>query len=59
MIVDDYEDDDDFDGASSLSNNVFMEIQSTVAFKEVDIDKLLQTTTLDEFLRGLYNNQGG
>lgn len=59
MIVDDYEDEDDFDGASSLSNNVFMEIQSTVAFKEVDIDKLLQTTTLDEFLRGLYNNQGG
>lgn len=31
-----------------------MELQSTVAFKEVDIDQMLQHTTLDDFLRGLY-----
>lgn len=37
-----------------LSNFVFMELQSTVAFKEVDIDQMLQHTTLDDFLRGLY-----
>jgi hypothetical protein len=31
-----------------------MELQSTVAFKEIDIDKMLEHTTLDDFLRGLY-----
>jgi len=35
--VDDY-DNDDFEGKS---NYVFMELQSTVAFKEIDIDKML------------------
>jgi len=31
-----------------------MELQSTVAFKEIDIDQMLKHTTLDDFLRGLY-----
>lgn len=31
-----------------------MELQSTVAFKEIDIDKMLEHTSLDDFLRGLY-----
>jgi hypothetical protein len=31
-----------------------MELQSTVAFKEIDIDKMLQHTTMEDFLRGLY-----
>ncbi len=33
-----------------------MELQSTVAFREIDIDKMLEHTTLDDFLRGLYVN---
>jgi len=37
-----------------MANYVYMELQSTVAFKEVDIDEMLQHTTLDDFLRGLY-----
>ncbi len=37
-----------------LQNYVYMELQSTVAFKEIDIDQMLQHTTLDDFLRGLY-----
>jgi hypothetical protein len=31
-----------------------MELQSTVAFREIDIDQMLKHTTLDDFLRGLY-----
>ena len=43
--------DEDFD---ALGNHVYMELQSTVAFKEVDIDQMLQHTSMDDFLRGLY-----
>lgn len=52
---DDFED-DDMDGRQ---NNVFMEIQSTVSFREIDIDKMLEHTTLDDFLKGLYVNSLG
>lgn len=50
MNVDDG-DDEDFD---SMGNHIYMELQSTVAFKEVDIDQMLQHTSMDDFLRGLY-----
>jgi len=36
-----------------------MELQSTVSFKEIDIDKMLEQTSLDDFLRGLYVNSIG
>ena len=54
--IDDGDDDDNFEGKS---NYVYMELQSTVAFKEVDIDKMLEHTTLDDFLKGLYVNSIG
>lgn len=44
----------DEEGLDGMGNFVYMELQSTVAFKEVDIDEMLQHTTLDDFLRGLY-----
>ena len=44
----------DEEGIDGMGNYVYMELQSTVAFKEVDIDEMLQHTTLDDFLRGLY-----
>lgn len=44
-------DEEDFD---SMGNHIYMELQSTVAFKEVDIDQMLQHTSMDDFLRGLY-----
>lgn len=31
-----------------------MELRSTVAFKSIDIDQMLQHTTMEDFLRGLY-----
>lgn len=54
--VDDFYDDDDFEGKS---NHLYMELQSTVAFKEIDIDKMLQHTSLDDFMRGLYTKAAG
>lgn len=51
VYLDDQMDEEGIDG---MGNYVYMELQSTVAFKEVDIDEMLQHTTLDDFLRGLY-----
>jgi hypothetical protein len=36
-----------------------MELGSTVSFKDIDIDKMMEHTTLDDFLKGLYINQAG
>ena len=51
--IDDGQEDDLEDRPSYL----YMELQSTAMFKDVDIDKMLQHTTLDDFLRGLYVNK--
>ena len=51
LNVDDDLDDDDIEGKS---NFLTMELQSTVAFKEIDIDTMLKHTTLDDLMRGLY-----
>ena len=34
-----------------------MELKSTASFKDVDIDAMLEHTTFDEFMRGLYNSR--
>lgn len=48
---------DDDDGEEiDTDQHIYMELQSTVSFKEIDIDKMLEHTTLDDFLRGLYIN---
>lgn len=49
--VEDHDEDEPMEG---LANYIYMELQSTVAFKEIDIDQMLQHTSLDDFLRGLY-----
>jgi translation initiation factor IF-3 len=33
---------------------IFMELESTASFKDIDIDKMLEHTTMDDFMRGLY-----
>lgn len=35
-------------------SQVYMELQSTVNFKNFDIDSMLESTNLDDFLKGLY-----
>jgi hypothetical protein len=34
-----------------------MELKSTASFKDVDIDTMLEHTTFDEFMKGLYVNK--
>jgi hypothetical protein len=34
-----------------------MELRSTSTFKDIDIDKMLETTSFDEFMHGLYINK--
>lgn len=53
--IDDSDAEDEDEGPSYL----MIELTSTVAFKEVDIDKMLEHTTLDDFLKGLYLNIPG
>lgn len=36
---------------------IYMELKSTAAFKDIDIDSLLETTTFDEFMKGLYTTK--
>jgi len=31
-----------------------MELKSTASFKDIDIDAMLEHTTFDEFMKGLY-----
>ena len=50
------EEDEDLeeDEYESKANYLFMELQSTVSFKEIDIDAMIEHTSLDDFVRGLY-----
>ena len=49
----DLEDDSgDFDLASK--SYIYMELESTTNFKDIDVDKMLEHTTMDDFMRGLY-----
>lgn len=49
--VDDDNYDDDLEGRPSY---IYMELESTASFKDIDIDKMLEHTTMDDFMRGLY-----
>jgi len=42
------------DDPSERPSYLKMELHSTVSFKEIDIDKMLEHTTIDDFLSGLY-----
>ena len=51
MIEEENYDEDDGNRASYL----YMELQSTSAFKEIDIDSMLEHTTMEDFMKGLYS----
>ena len=34
-----------------------MELKSTTSFKDIDIDQMLEHTTFDDFMKGLYVNK--
>jgi hypothetical protein len=47
-------DEDNFEDETDRPTYLYMELQSTSSFKDIDIDKMLEHTTLDDFMRGLY-----
>lgn len=47
-------DDEDLDNQPEF---LIMELRSTAAFKDVDVDTMLEQTNFDEFMRGLYFNR--
>jgi hypothetical protein len=34
-----------------------MELKSTASFKDIDVDAMLEHTTFDQFMKGLYMNK--
>ena len=46
--------DDSADFDMSSKSYIYMELESTTNFKDIDIDKMLEHTTMDDFMRGLY-----
>ena len=55
-------DDDDYGediSESTRASYLYMELKSTSQFRDIDIDRMLEHTTLDDFMRGLYINKSG
>ena len=53
MEIDGDEDED----PENMEQYVFMEIKSTVSFKEIDIDEMLKHATLEDLMKGMYMNK--
>ena len=53
-----HEDEDDkLSDAEDQPEYLYMELKSTASFKDIDIDTMLETTTFDEFMKGLYTSK--
>jgi hypothetical protein len=50
------QEDDEFD-ADGAAEYLYMELKSTTSFKDVDIDAMLEHTTFEEFMKGLYSSR--
>jgi len=48
--------DDQFDDESDRASYLFMELTSTSSFRDIDIDRMLEHTTMDDFMKGLYQS---
>ena len=51
---DNEEEDEDFEDQAQY---IYMELKSTTSFKDIDIDAMLEHTTFDEFMKGLYTSR--
>jgi hypothetical protein len=58
-IIDEGIEDDSWAEKDERPSYLYMELKSTSAFRDYDIDKMLEHTSLDEFMRGLYINAEG
>lgn len=55
-----YGDDEDHDYDSDMENRpqyLHMELRSTSTFKDIDIDSMLEHTSFEDFMQGLYMNK--
>lgn len=50
-------DDETYEEDGDRASYLFMQLESTSSFKDIDIDKMLEHTTMDDFMRGLYTSQ--
>jgi hypothetical protein len=48
--------DESFD-PSEQPDYLYMELKSTASFKDIDIDAMLETTTFDQFMKGLFTSK--
>ena len=58
LVAIQHEDEDDkLSDAEDQPEYLYMELKSTASFKDIDIDTMLETTTFDEFMKGLYTSK--
>lgn len=58
-LDEDLDDEPNSDDMSSRPSYLYMELKSTSQFRDIDIDKMLEHTTLDDFMRGMYISKDG
>ena len=46
--------DDESDDDEDRPDHLFMELRSTATFKDVDVDAMVEATTFDEFMSGIF-----
>lgn len=54
LVQMDEEADSDDSDLESRPQYLYMELESTVSFADIDIDKMMENTSMDDFMRGLY-----
>ena len=54
VAISDGEDEGDFENQPQY---IFMELKSTASFKDIDIDAMLEHTTFEEFMKGLFTSR--
>jgi hypothetical protein len=52
-LIDDY-DKEFYEQTEDRAQYLYMELESTAAFKNVDIDAMLEHTSIEQFMHGLY-----
>merc|ERR1711957_420761 len=58
-LEDDIDDEPMSDDPANRPSYLYMELKSTSQFRDIDIDKMLEHTTLDDFMRGMYISKDG
>jgi hypothetical protein len=52
-LIDDY-DKDLYEDVDERAQYLYMELESTNTFRDIDIEAMLENTTMEQFMHGLY-----